>query len=96
MLLESMLLRFGCFLSNVVLNGSFYLFPAVYLCFALVKPFRCNVKQCMVDKPYLKAKQCQLWLGTYATLQSDQDPGQGLAFVYALMHKNLLFFRLAG
>jgi len=57
---------------------------------------RCNVKQSMVDKPYLKTKQCQLWLGTYATLQSDQDPGQGLAFVYALMHKNLLFFRLAG
>jgi len=48
---------------------------------------RCNVKQCMVDKPYLKAKQCQLWLGPDATLQSDQDPGHGLAFVYALMHE---------
>ena len=87
MLLESMLLRFRLFLSNIVLNGSFYFFPAIYLCFALVKPFRCNVKQCMVDKPYLKAKQCQLWLGTYATLQSDQDTAQGLAFVYALMHE---------
>ena len=87
MLLGSMLLRFGLFLSNIVLNGSFYFFPAIYLCFALVKPFRCNVKQSMVDKPYLKTKQCQLWLGTYATLQSDQDTAQGLAFVYALMHE---------
>lgn len=42
------------------------------------------IELCYFGLPKSQAtSDCQLWLGTYANFESDQDTAQGLPFVYA-------------